>query len=85
MDRMSVLMVGTGEYTTGHVPSAVAAADKQTGVIGKTYHEMNVAFESFSSGIEFASLDLREFNLTNKKSARKELFECIDRGFARIL
>ena len=44
---MSVLMVGTGEYTTGHVPSAVAAADKQTGVIGKTYREMNVAFEVF--------------------------------------
>ena len=34
MDKMSVLMVGTGEYTTGHVPGAVTAADKRAGVIG---------------------------------------------------
>ena len=34
MDKLSVLMVGTGEYTKGYVPGAVAAADKRAGVIG---------------------------------------------------
>ena len=30
MHRMSVLMVGTGEYTTGYVPNSVAAIEFAT-------------------------------------------------------
>ncbi len=37
---MNVLMVGTGEYTTGYVPGAVAAADKKAGVIGVTLFDL---------------------------------------------
>ena len=40
MHRMSVLMVGTGEYTTGYVPNSVAAADKRAGVIGTTLFDL---------------------------------------------
>jgi D-galacturonate reductase len=34
MKKINVLMVGTGEYTTGFVPNATAAADKKAGVVG---------------------------------------------------
>lgn len=40
MSKMSVLMVGTGEYTTGYVPGSQAAADKKTGVIGVTLFDL---------------------------------------------
>lgn len=40
MKKMSVLMVGTGEYTTGYVPDAVAASDKRAGVIGTTLFDL---------------------------------------------
>jgi D-galacturonate reductase len=40
MRKMSVLMVGTGEYTTGFVPEAEAAADKKAGVIGVTLFDL---------------------------------------------
>ena len=33
-DKMvDVLMIGTGEYTTGYAPSATAASDKGAGVV----------------------------------------------------
>lgn len=34
MTQPNVLMVGTGEYTTGYVPDAKVAADKKAGVVG---------------------------------------------------
>ncbi len=40
MSRMSVLMVGTGEYTTGFVPGAEAASDKKAGVVGVTLFDL---------------------------------------------
>ena len=40
MSKMSVLMVGTGEYTTGYVPGAVAASDKKAGIVGVTLFDL---------------------------------------------
>ncbi len=40
MDKMSVLMVGTGEYTTGYVPDAEVASDKKAGIIGTTLFDL---------------------------------------------
>ena len=40
MSRMSVLMVGTGEYTTGFVPGAEAASDKKAGIVGVTLFDL---------------------------------------------
>ncbi|WP_442511903.1 Gfo/Idh/MocA family protein [Novipirellula sp. SH528] len=40
MSKMSVLMVGTGEYTTGFVPGAVAASDKKAGIVGVTLFDL---------------------------------------------
>lgn len=40
MSKMSILMVGTGEYTTGYVQGSTAAADKKAGVIGVTLFDM---------------------------------------------
>ena len=40
MNKMSVLMVGTGEYTTGFVPNSLAASDKRAGVIGTTLFDL---------------------------------------------
>ena len=40
MKKMSVLMVGTGEYTTGYVPRSVAASDKRAGVVGTTLFDL---------------------------------------------
>lgn len=40
MEKISVLMVGTGEYTTGYVPNATAAADKRAGVVGTTLFDL---------------------------------------------
>ncbi len=40
MSKMSVLMVGTGEYTTGYVPKSGAAADKKAGVVGVTLFDL---------------------------------------------
>ncbi|MCC6512075.1 MAG: Gfo/Idh/MocA family oxidoreductase [Pirellulaceae bacterium] len=40
MNKMSVLMVGTGEYTTGYVQGAAAAADKRAGVVGVTLFDL---------------------------------------------
>ena len=36
----NVLMIGTGEYTTGYVPNATAAADKKAGVVGITFFDL---------------------------------------------
>ena len=40
MPLPQVLIVGTGEYTTGYVPHAVAAADKGAGVIGISFFDL---------------------------------------------
>ncbi len=40
MNPPNVLMVGTGEYTTGYVQGSVAAADKKAGVIGVTLFDL---------------------------------------------
>jgi D-galacturonate reductase len=40
MNKLSVLMVGSGEYTTGYVPGANAAADKKAGVIAITLFDL---------------------------------------------
>ena len=40
MDKMSVLMVGTGEYTTGYVANAEVASDKKAGIIGTTLFDL---------------------------------------------
>ena len=40
MNKMSVLMVGTGEYTTGFVAGAVAASDKKAGIVGVTLFDL---------------------------------------------
>ncbi len=40
MSKMSVLMVGTGEYTTGYVSGAEAASDKKAGVVGVTLFDL---------------------------------------------
>lgn len=40
MGKMNVLMVGTGEYTTGYVPGTGAAADKRAGVVGVTLFDL---------------------------------------------
>ncbi|HUP78195.1 MAG TPA: Gfo/Idh/MocA family oxidoreductase, partial [Pirellula sp.] len=40
MSKMSVLMVGTGEYTTGYVQGAVAASDKKAGIVGVTLFDL---------------------------------------------
>lgn len=37
---INVLMVGTGEYTTGYVDGRLAAADKRAGVIGMTLFDL---------------------------------------------
>jgi D-galacturonate reductase len=37
---INVLMVGTGEYTTGYVDGKLAAADKRAGVIGTTLFDL---------------------------------------------
>ena len=37
---MSVLMVGTGEYTTGFVPNAEVASDKKAGIVGTTLFDL---------------------------------------------
>ena len=39
-DKMSVLMVGSGEYTTGYVPGAGAASDKKAGIVGVTLFDL---------------------------------------------
>ena len=43
MNKMSVLMVGTGEYTTGYVPGSGAASDKRAGVVGVTLFDLRRA------------------------------------------
>lgn len=40
MRKMSVLMVGTGEYTTGYVHGQTATSDKKAGVIGLTLFDL---------------------------------------------
>lgn len=40
MKKMSVLMVGTGEYTTGYAQGQPAASDKRAGVIGLTLFDL---------------------------------------------
>lgn len=40
MHQPNVLMVGTGEYTTGYVAGSTAAADKRAGVIGITLFDL---------------------------------------------
>ncbi|MCE3016519.1 MAG: Gfo/Idh/MocA family protein [Pirellula sp.] len=40
MSKINVLMVGTGEYTTGFVPGSMAASDKRAGVIGTTLFDL---------------------------------------------
>lgn len=40
MSKMSVLMVGTGEYTTGYVPDAEVASDKKAGIVGTTLFDL---------------------------------------------
>lgn len=40
MNCTNVLVVGTGEYTTGFVPGAEAAPDKKAGVIGTTLFDL---------------------------------------------
>ncbi|MEQ1830082.1 MAG: Gfo/Idh/MocA family oxidoreductase [Pirellula sp.] len=40
MEKISVLMIGTGEYTTGYVSSATAASDKKAGVVGLTLFDL---------------------------------------------
>ncbi|EMI56774.1 Gfo/Idh/MocA family protein [Rhodopirellula sallentina] len=40
MKKMSVLMVGTGEYTTGFVPDAEVASDKKAGIVGTTLFDL---------------------------------------------
>lgn len=40
MSKMSVLMVGTGEYTTGYVPGAEVASDKKAGIVGTTLFDL---------------------------------------------
>lgn len=40
MKNINVLMIGTGEYTTGYVPGAAAAPDKKAGVIGVTLFDL---------------------------------------------
>ena len=40
MSKMSVLMVGTGEYTTGYVPNAEVASDKKAGIVGTTLFDL---------------------------------------------
>ena len=40
MQKIKVLMVGTGEYTTGFVPGSLAAADKRAGVVGTTLFDL---------------------------------------------
>ncbi|MFO0939444.1 MAG: Gfo/Idh/MocA family oxidoreductase [Pirellulales bacterium] len=40
MSKINVLMVGTGEYTTGFVAGATAAADKRAGVVGTTLFDL---------------------------------------------
>ncbi len=39
-DPINVLMVGTGEYTTGYVHGSAAASDKGAGVVGLSLFEM---------------------------------------------
>jgi D-galacturonate reductase len=40
MNKMNVLMVGTGEYTTGFVSDAEVATDKKAGVVGTTLFDL---------------------------------------------
>lgn len=40
MSKINVLMVGTGEYTTGFVSGSMAASDKRAGVIGTTLFDL---------------------------------------------
>ncbi|MBB3210345.1 D-galacturonate reductase [Rhodopirellula rubra] len=40
MKKMSVMMVGTGEYTTGFVPGAEVASDKKAGIVGTTLFDL---------------------------------------------
>uniref|UniRef100_A0A7S2RDR0 Gfo/Idh/MocA-like oxidoreductase N-terminal domain-containing protein n=1 Tax=Mucochytrium quahogii TaxID=96639 RepID=A0A7S2RDR0_9STRA len=40
MGKVDCLMIGTGEYTTGYSPSAVAKSDKSAGVVGVTMFDM---------------------------------------------
>ncbi|MFG0288105.1 MAG: Gfo/Idh/MocA family protein [Rhodopirellula sp. JB044] len=40
MNKMSVLMVGTGEYTTGFVSDAEVASDKKAGIVGTTLFDL---------------------------------------------
>lgn len=39
-NKINVLMVGTGEYTTGYVAGSTAASDKRAGVIGTTLFDL---------------------------------------------
>lgn len=40
LSKINVLMVGTGEYTTGFVAGAAAASDKRAGVVGTTLFDL---------------------------------------------
>lgn len=40
MAKPNVLLIGTGEYTTGWVPKATAAADKKAGVVGISFFDL---------------------------------------------
>ncbi|KAI8918739.1 hypothetical protein BC831DRAFT_122442 [Entophlyctis helioformis] len=39
-DKLNVLMVGTGEYTTGYVHDSASASDKRIGVVGLVLFDM---------------------------------------------